>query len=179
MSSQGFQICSAWTDHFGFFLSQMQMDWMFCSCHHLSAQLKAVAPDSECNLLFVMYLQCSVLIKEFIWRELATDPPWMKKMCIAMMSDLPFVADLKVWSSKTGQPRVMVNGTQLEVHSWPAYKRLLMGFFKLFSDIAKNREKLSNLGCTMNLALCKALCIIKNQTCAGSPDSCYSYSSLE
>lgn len=46
-----------------------------------------------------------------------------------MMSDLPFVADLKVWSSKTGQPRVMVNGTQLEVHSWPAYKKLLMGFF--------------------------------------------------
>lgn len=105
---------------------------MFCSCHHLSAQLKAVAPDSECNLLFVMYLQCSVLIKEFIWRELATDPLWMKKMCLAMMSDLLFVTVLKVWSNKTGQPRVMVNGTQLEVHSWPNYKRLLMGVFSFF-----------------------------------------------
>lgn len=105
---------------------------MFCSCHHLSAQLKAVAPDSECNLLFVMYLQCSLLIKEFIWRELATDPLWMKKTCLAMMSDLLFVTVLKVWSNKTGQPRVMVNGTQLEVHSWPNYKRLLMGVFSFF-----------------------------------------------
>lgn len=96
-----------------------------------------------------------MLIKEFIWRELATDPPWMKKRCLAMMSDLPFVAVLKVWSNKTSQPRVMVNGTQLEVHSWPDYKRLLMGFcFSFFLDIAKNWEKLSNLGCTMNLALC-------------------------
>lgn len=66
-------------------------------------------------------------------RELATDPPWMKKTFLAMMSDLPFVAVLKVWSNKTGQPRVMVNGTQLEVHSWPDHKRLLMeGVFSFF-----------------------------------------------
>lgn len=73
-----------------------------------------------------------MLIQEFIWRELATDPPWMKKTCLAIMSDLLFVTVLKVWSNKTGQPRVMVNGTQLEVHSWPDYKRLLMGFFFRF-----------------------------------------------
>lgn len=83
-----------------------------------------------------------MLIKEFIWRELATDPPWMKKMCLAMMSDLPFVAVLKVWSNKTGQPRVMVNGTQLEVHSWPDYKRLLMGFVLAFFRYSQKLGKI-------------------------------------
>lgn len=90
------------------------------------------------------------------------------------MSDVPFVADLNVWSTKAGQPSVMVNSRQLEVHSWPYYKSLLIDFL-VFSDTAENREKLSNLGCTMNPALCKALCIkehIKNQTHAGSPATC-------
>lgn len=59
-----------------------------------------------------------------------------------MMSDLPFVADLNVWSRKAGQPSVMVNGTQLEVHSWPYYKRLLMGFSFFFLDTAENWEKI-------------------------------------
>lgn len=53
-------------------------------------------------------------------------------MYIAIMSDLPFVADLNVWSSKAGWPTAMVNGTHLEMHSWPYYKRLLMGFFSFF-----------------------------------------------
>lgn len=48
------------------------------------------------------------------------------------MSDLPFVADLKVWNSKAGQPSRTVNGTQLEVHIWPDYKRLLMDFLDFF-----------------------------------------------
>lgn len=48
------------------------------------------------------------------------------------MSDLPFVADLKVWNSKAGQPSRTVNGTQLEVHIWPDYKRLLMDFLDIF-----------------------------------------------
>lgn len=70
------------------------------------------------------------------------------------MSDLPFVADLKVWNSKAGQPSRTVNGTQLEVHIWPDYKRLLMDFLDFFSDTAENRKKLCNLGCIMNLPLC-------------------------
>lgn len=56
------------------------------------------------------------------------------------MSDSPFVADLKVRNSKAGQPSVMGNGTQLEVHIWPDYKRLLMDFFRVFSDTADTGE---------------------------------------
>lgn len=48
------------------------------------------------------------------------------------MSDLPFVADLKVWNGKAGQPSRTANGTQLEVHIWPDYKRLLMDFLDFF-----------------------------------------------
>ena len=53
-------------------------------------------------------------------------------MYIAIRSDLPFVTDLNIWSRKAGQPSIMVNGTQLEVHSWPYYKRLLMDFSVFF-----------------------------------------------
>lgn len=53
-------------------------------------------------------------------------------MYIAIRSDLPFVTDLNIWSRKAGQPSIMVNGTQLEVHSWPYYKRLLMDFSGYF-----------------------------------------------
>jgi len=64
-------------------------------------------------------------------------------MDIAIMSDLPLVADLNVWSSKAGHCSVMANGTQLEVHSWPDYKRLLMDSLG-FLDKAQNREKVNN-----------------------------------